>query len=201
MSSKRFRLAGAPSGATLPRPIATSAHPSPDTPAQYFPNVVLRTQEGRRVRFYDDLIRDKIVLINFFYTSCRAICERATANLLKVEQGLGAHLGRDVVMVSVTIDPGTDTPGVLKTYSLRYGTRPGWYFVTGNRTDLDLIRQRLGTRDRDDPARTHTALLVYGNAATGQWAATPAMADPRTILRSVMRLVDLAMRQRNPRSG
>src|SRR5258707_1006227 len=45
---------------------------------RYFPNVLLTTQEGRQVRFYDDLIKDKIVIIQLMYTNCGDICPLAT---------------------------------------------------------------------------------------------------------------------------
>src|SRR5213593_551358 len=89
-------------------------------PLEYFPNVVFRTQDGARVRFYDDLIKGKVVLINFFFTSCTSICPRTTDNLAKVEEALGDRLGRDVRMISITVDPTTDTPDVLRKYALRY---------------------------------------------------------------------------------
>jgi protein SCO1/2 len=158
-------------------------------PAESFPNVELRTQDGTRVRFYDDLIKGKVVLINFFFTSCTTICPRTTDNLVKVEEALGERLGRDVVMISITVDPDTDTPAVLGKYALQYRTKPGWHFVTGSLKDIDLIRNRLGVnRDGGDKSQ-HTGVLVYGNEATGQWAATPAMGDPKGIVRSVLRLV------------
>lgn len=170
----------------------TRADLSPEIPAQYFPNVVLRTHDNKRVRFYDDLIRDKIVLINFFYTTCAVVCELATANLVKVAASLGDEVGKGIVMLSITIDPATDTPAVLNKYALRHRTRAGWYFLTGARKDIDVLRARLGLRDRDDRAITHTGLLAYGNVANGQWAATPVMGEPQTIARSVMRLVKLS---------
>jgi protein SCO1/2 len=156
---------------------------------QPFPNVPLRTQTGAAVRFYDDLIKGKVVLLNFFFTSCTTICPRTTDNLKKVEQALGDHLGRDVVMISMSVDPRADTPAVLEKYALRYGTRAGWYFVTGRLQDIDIVRRHLGVnRDGGDKTQ-HTGMLVYGNERTGQWAATPAMADPNTIVRSVLRLI------------
>jgi protein SCO1/2 len=154
-------------------------------------NVPLQTQDGTRVRFYDDLVKGKIVLINFIFTSCTSECPRTTANLVRVQEALGNHLGRDIRMISVTVDPATDSPPVLKKYSVTYGTKPGWYFVTGRQKDVDVIRRRLGVLD-DSVSRTqHTGMLVYGNESTGQWAATPAMAQPGAIVRSVMRLVNL----------
>jgi len=174
---------------TQPRgDVVSSATTQAPRPAD-FPNVILQTQEGTRVRFYDDLVKGKVVLVNFMFTSCTSQCPLATANLVKVEEALGERLGRDVVMISVTVDPATDTPDVLKKYSRRYATKPGWYFVTGKQKDVDLIRRRLGVLDDAVEKSQHTGMLVYGNDTTGQWAATPVMAQPKTIVRSVMRLL------------
>lgn len=162
---------------------------APGYDAQRFPNVALRTQDGASVRFYDDLIKGKVVMINFMFTTCTSICPRTTANLVKVEEILGERLGRDVWIVSVSVDPATDTPDVLREYAARYGTKPGWQFVTGKGKDIDLIRRKLGVYDDDGDKTKHSGVLIYGNEATGQWAATPALADPATIARSVMRLV------------
>lgn len=159
-------------------------------PAHYFPDVLVQTHEGARVRFYDDLIRGRIALVNFMFTTCTNQCPLATANLVKVQDALGDRVGRDIVMVSVTVDAYTDTPAVLNRYSRMYGTKPGWYFVTGRQQDLDLIRRRLGVLDAAVDKTQHTGILVFGNEATGQWAATPAQARPNTIVRSVMRLAN-----------
>jgi protein SCO1/2 len=161
----------------------------PGSDVQRFPNVILRTHDGASVRFYDDLIKGKVVMINFMFTSCTSICPRTTANLVKVEEILGEYLDRDVRIISVSVDPATDTPDVLRKYAARYGTKPGWYFVTGKGKDIDLIRRKLGVYEDDGDKTQHSGVLIYGNEATGQWAATPALADPTTIVRSVMRLV------------
>ena len=154
-----------------------------------FPNVPLFTQDGTPVLFYDDLIKGRVVLINFFFTSCPLICPCTTANMVKVEEALGERLGRDVRMISITVDPEKDTPRVLGAYSRRYGTKPGWYFVTGKLEDIALLKRHFGVdfygRDKTD----HTGMLVYGNESTQQWAATPSMANPEQIVRSVTRLV------------
>ena len=184
----RLRTAAA---ATLLLAVAAAARAA--APVETFPNVALRTQDGTAVRFYDDLVKGKLVLINFFFTSCTSICPRTTGNLVKVEEALGERLGRDVVMISITVDPKTDTPAVLQQYARRYRTRPGWHFVTGDPKDLESLRRRLGAnRDGGDKTQ-HTGILFYGNDATGQWAATPAMGDPQGIARSVLRLAKPAV--------
>ena len=152
-------------------------------------NVPVQTQDGDRVRFYDDLVKGQVVLINFIFTTCTSECPRTTANLVKVQDLLGDRLGRDVRMISVTVDPAHDTPMALKKYATAYGTKPGWSFVTGKQKDVDLIRRRLGVLDDSTSKTQHTGMLVYGNETTAQWAATPAMAQPNAIARSVARLI------------
>lgn len=186
----RARAAESSGGGSEIGEVLFSRQSSPDTLARHFPNVVLQTHEGTRVRFYDDLIKDKVVMINFMFTSCRSQCPLTTANLVKVGETLGDYLGRDVWMISITVDPAMDTPEVLKKFSVRYGSKPGWSFVTGKQKDVDLIRRRLGVLDDAVDKTQHTGVLVYGNESTGQWAATPAMAQPKAIVRNVMRLVN-----------
>jgi protein SCO1 len=154
-----------------------------------FPNVPLFTQDGTPVLFYDDLIKGRVVLINFFFTSCPLICPRTTANLMKVEAALGDRLGRDVRIISISVDPEKDTPRVLSAYSRRYGTKAGWYFVTGKLEDIALLKRHFGVDFYGRNKTDHTGMLVYGNEATQQWAATPSMANPDQIVRSVTRLI------------
>jgi protein SCO1/2 len=163
--------------------------PSAAGPDNQFPNVPFLTQDGTRMLFYDDLIKGRVVLINFFFTSCKTVCPRTTENLLQVEDLLGDRLGRDIRMISITVDPNKDTPEVLKEYSRRHGTKAGWYFLTGTRKDIDRVRLHLGVNRYNNDKTDHTGMLVYGNEATRQWAATPAMADPEVIVESVVRLV------------
>jgi len=157
--------------------------------AKHFQNVLLRTQDNRDVRFYDDLVKGKVVLINFMFTTCTSLCPRSTANLVKVQEALGDHAGRDMFLVSISVDPDHDTPAVLKRYAEQYHTRPGWTFVTGKREDVDLIRRGLGVRDNDDLSQ-HTGMLIYGNEAFGRWASTPVMQSPATLAAIVLRVVD-----------
>src|SRR6266850_2331875 len=97
--------------------------------AGHLPNVTLRTQDGVRVRFYDDLVKGKTVLINFMFTSCTAHCPFTTANLAKVQQALGPYAGRDVFLISISIDPANDVPATLASYAARFGAGPGWTFA------------------------------------------------------------------------
>jgi len=97
----------------------------------YIPNLPVVTHEGKTLRFYDDLIKGKIVLINFIYTSCQDVCPIATARLAQVEEKLGDKVGRDFFFISMTVDPEHDTPERLNEYAKAFGAGPGWLFVTG----------------------------------------------------------------------
>jgi cytochrome oxidase Cu insertion factor (SCO1/SenC/PrrC family) len=97
--------------------------------ANYFPNVPLVTHEGETIRFFDDLLKDKVVAVNFIYTKCPDTCPLETAQLVRVQNILGDRLGKDVFFYSISIDPDNDTPEVLKEYKKRFGAR--WTFLTG----------------------------------------------------------------------
>lgn len=156
---------------------------------RHFPNVPLRTHDGHSVRFYDDLVKGKKVLLNFTYTNCTRTCPLTTQNLRKVQDLLGDRVGRDIFIVSLSLDPDNDTPETLKMYAEHNGARPGWTFATGTREDIDDIRRRLGLYDNPDFTQ-HMGLLTFGNEPEGRWAATYALDSPENIVFNVLRRVD-----------
>lgn len=154
--------------------------------ASYFPNHILITQDDKPVRFYDDLLKGKVVLINFMFAQCKGVCSPMTANLAKVQSYLGEHIGRDVLMLSFTVDPANDTPAVLKDYAAKHKAKPGWYFLSGKKENVDWILYKLGgyTEERTD----HSSVLILGNEATGQWMKISAMTNPSEIAAAVIKL-------------
>ena len=116
---------------------------------RYFPNVVLTTHEGKKVRFYDDLIKDKIVVINMMYADCEGVCPGITANLVKVQKALENRIGRDIFMYSITLKPEQDSPRALKEYAKMHGVKPGWSFLTGDPKDIETLRRKLGFTNPD----------------------------------------------------
>jgi protein SCO1/2 len=158
-----------------------------------FPNVTLTTHEGKKVKFYDDLLKDKIVLINFMYVKCEGTCPGTTANLVKVQKLLGERVGKDIFMYSITLKPEEDSPEVLKAYAKAYKVGPGWQFLTGDTKDIELLRQKLGFIDRD-PVRdanksNHITMLRWGNEPHTLWAGCPASLAPAKIVKEIS-LVD-----------
>jgi copper(I)-binding protein/cytochrome oxidase Cu insertion factor (SCO1/SenC/PrrC family) len=156
------------------------ALPAAGTPwgEDYFPNVPLVTQDGEEVRFFDDLIEGKVVAINFIYTSCPDTCPLETAQLLKVESVLGDRMGKDVFFYSITIDPETDTPAVLKEYKERFGA--GWTFLSGKKEDIVLLRRKLGLYidEIQDGSNNHNVSMIIGNQKTGRWMRRSPMENP-----------------------
>ena len=154
---------------------------------RHFPNVSLLTQDNQRVRFYDDLVKDKIVMFNFFYVSCTGICPASTANLVKVQHALGDRVGRDIFMYSISLKPREDRPKQLKEYVEMHGITPGWTLLTGKPDDCELLRRHLGFADadpiRDRDIANHIGLVVYGNERLDSWAACPALTEPTSFVK------------------
>ncbi|TWC34661.1 protein SCO1/2 [Pseudomonas sp. SJZ079] len=159
------------------------------TPDKRIPNTPLISHEGKKVRFYDDLVRGKVVTINMMYVACADICPTATANLRKVQQLLGARAGRDVFMYSLSLQPELDTPELLKAYAELHHAEPGWLFLTGAADDIEELRYSLGFSDPDPQVdrdqTTHTGMLRIGNDAFQRWTMAPALAEPRQILATI----------------
>lgn len=149
--------------------------------ADYYPNVELVTHEGRKVRFYDDLLRGRQVAINAVFTTCKDVCPLETANLVQLRKVLGDRAGRDVHLYSITIDPERDTPEALKAYAEKFGA--DWTFLTGRPQDIRLVMKKLALiRDRDAPTSReshHSAYLIVGTEADGQWTRLSAVDSPR----------------------
>ena len=152
-----------------------------------FPNVLVTDQFGRKARFYDDLVKGKIVCLNFFYTNCEGRCPVYTMNLLKVQKLLGDRVGKDIFMYSLSLDPVRDNPAALRTYSEEHGTGPGWYFLTGTAADMELLRVRLRFTDPDpklDKDRSsHIGLVLFGNDKLDRWGACPAVTKPSELVK------------------
>lgn len=157
----------------------------------YFPDVTVFTQDNRKVRFYQDLVKDKIVLLNFFYAHCEGICPAVTHNLAVVQKLLGERMGRDIFINSITLKPAEDTPAVLKEYERMHGIRPGWALLTGKPDDVELLRRSLGFTDPDPlvdrDKSNHIGNIRYGSEPLVQWTALPGMTRPESIAKAIIR--------------
>ena len=159
--------------------------------ANPFPNVELITQHGKKVRFYDDLIKGKVVALELIYTTCKYNCPLETARLVQLQKQLGNRMGKDVFFYSITIEPEHDTPEVLKAYADKYHVGPGWLFLTGKEADIKLISKRLGLDklpNGNDPDG-HMPSLLIGNEATGIWMRNSALDNTRFIALKIEQLM------------
>jgi protein SCO1/2 len=154
--------------------------------ADYFQNVIVYTHEGQKALFYDDLLRGKIVLINFMSVQNEPFFP-VTRNLSKVQRLLGDKLGRSLFMYSITIDPKNDTPQVLRAFAEKYEAGPGWMFLTAEPDVIESLRKRLyvsgGSHDHGAAPTEDCSLglVRYGNEAVGLWGSVPAKSDPKVI--------------------
>jgi protein SCO1/2 len=157
----------------------------------YLPNTPVVSQDNKSLLFYDDVLKGKIVVLSFIYTSCRDICPVVTARLSQLEEKLGDAVGRDVFFVSVSIDPVNDTPEKLKEYANAFSAGPSWLFLTGKPADMEVIRYKLGER-REKISQHRNEILLY-NDATGDWERASVFGDINTLAVTV-RAMDPAWR-------
>ncbi len=153
-------------------------------------NVELTTHEGKQVRFYDDLVKDRKVVINFMYAECEGICVPVTSNLVQVQKMLNGRVGRDIFFYSITLKPQEDSPEVLKRYAEMHGVGPGWLFLTGKPEDIEALRRALGFAYADPvedaDKSNHVGMVRIGVEPAMRWAAMPGMARPQQTLRTVL---------------
>jgi len=152
----------------VPAQSAPSPSKAETSPAHnYFTDTQLLDQNGRKVRFYTDLLQGKVVIINSFFATCQGSCLPLNRNLEKVQQALGDRLGKDVYILSISVDPTVDTPPKLKEYAKKLNAKPGWYFLTGDKENVDLVLKKLGqfVADKQD----HLNIFIIGNERTGLW--------------------------------
>jgi protein SCO1 len=194
MDRRKFFVRAAAAALVPFAPAASGkAEKLPQDGTEWFTNVEVKTHDGQTLRFYDDVMKGKILLINFFFTDCDAICPLMTENLARVQELLGARVGNEIRMVSITLQPEHDTPEVLAAYAKTYGAGPGWLFLTGKKDDIELLRHRLGFVDIDpvvdaDPEQ-HIGTVRIANEPMHRWAMSPALLDPAALVRAVNRVI------------
>jgi protein SCO1/2 len=156
---------------------------------QHLPNVPLVTHEGKPVKFYEDLVKGKIVTLNFFYTRCDEICPGVTANLAQVQKMLGADVGTKLHMYSISLKPEEDDVAAIRKYREMFHAQEGWTFLTGKTADIEEIRRGIGFKypeaaiDKDKTQ--HIGNIRYGNEPLMLWAACPGLANASYLAESI----------------
>lgn len=157
------------------------------------PNLPVVTHEGRQAAFYDDLVRDKVVTINFFFAQCGGVCPLVTENLRQVQGILDDRVGRDLFMYSITLKPEEERPDLLATYAEMHDIRPGWLLLTGEPAQIEQLRVALGFTDPDPSLDaiddSHLGILRFGNDRLGRWGACPGLGRPEWIARTIVEVM------------
>ena len=167
------------SGQEIPQPSNHAGLPSegqkPDQ-RKPIPDAELFNQDGKKIHFYSDLIKDKVVIVTLFFTSCTSICPMQGESLSKLQAALGDRLGRDVYLVSVSMDPEGDPPERLKIWGLQFGAKPGWTLLTGKKSEIDKVAMAL----TGAPAvkGEHSPIVFVGSDKTGRWIRAYGLAEP-----------------------
>ncbi|HEY0727367.1 MAG TPA: SCO family protein [Pyrinomonadaceae bacterium] len=144
------------------------------------PDVPVLDQDGNKLHFYTDLIKGKTVAINFIFTNCTTICPPLAATFARLQKEMGDKIGNDVHLISISVDPVTDTPERLKAWGAKFKAGPGWTFVTGEKQEMDKLLNALGAAvsRRED----HTPATIIGNDAKGVWTRTYGLAKISQIM-------------------
>jgi protein SCO1/2 len=158
------------------------------SPAEhYFTNVELVNQDGQTMRFYDDLLHGRVVVINSFFASCHGSCPVMAANLAALQTRFSDRLGKDLVLISISVDP-EDTPEKLKAFAQQFQAKPGWYFITGKRENVMTALRKLGqfVEEKND----HYNIVLIGNDRTGLWKKAFGIGPRQDLINAVQSVLD-----------
>jgi protein SCO1 len=146
------------------------------------PDVTVQDQNGKSLNFYTDLVKGKVVAINFVFTTCTTICPPLTATFRRVQQQL-AEQNSSAQLISVSVDPAIDTPERLRDFAAKFKAEPGWAFVTGNTSDINSLLQQLGVAvtNKND----HTPMILIGNDEAGYWTRAYGLSSPTSLVKMI----------------
>ena len=154
----------------------------------YFSNVELVDQDGRSLQFYDEVLKDNVVVISFIFTNCQSACPLMTRNLMMIRDMLREDERRNIQFVSISIDPLRDTPSAMKEFAKKHDADiDGWLWLTGQPDDVNFVTQRLGSYT-DDP-EAHTTTLLAANVPNAHWTKIEPNVPPNGIVARLRQLV------------
>lgn len=167
----------------------TAPKAAPQTAAEkYFTDVALVDQTGVQRRFYSDLLKDHVVVIQSFMSTCKSACPVANRNLQAIQDAVGDKLGKSVYLISITVDPLTDTPERLRAYADQSHAKAGWYFLTGEKTNVDFALNKVGLYVENK--EEHRTLMIIGNERSGLWKKALSTASSEELIKIVESVVN-----------
>jgi protein SCO1/2 len=155
---------------------------------KYFTNSELLTQNEEVVRFYDDVLKDKVVLISFIYTHCKNACPLNSQTFSVIQNLLADQMESRVRLVSISVDPTRDTPAALREFSERFTPGQGWKFLTGEKQNIVSVMRKLGPYNPDFEG--HSPVFVMGNVKTGHWRRMRGNVSPENIVKFLWALLE-----------
>jgi cytochrome oxidase Cu insertion factor (SCO1/SenC/PrrC family) len=117
---------------------------TPTETRQKIPDVELVDQDGQTVHLYTDLVKGRVAALSFIFTTCTTICPLIGANLGRLQSELGELLGEEISLISVSVDPATDTPQRMKEWGAQFGAKHGWSLLTGDKEKVDQLLRIVG---------------------------------------------------------
>ena len=161
--------------------VATAAVPAfaAGPAGEYFKDIVLTDQNGHRVRLYEDVIKDRTVVLNSFFATCKGSCPIMTQTYISLQNRFADHVGKDLMLVSITVDPDNDTPPKLAAYARNAKAKPGWLLLTGSKDEVTRALKKIG--QSSETPETHFNVMIVGNDRTGLWKKAFALAKPDEI--------------------
>jgi protein SCO1 len=168
--------------------VATDESHATSPAERYFGDVMLTNQDGKQLRLYTDILKGNVVIINSFYSTCNGVCRVTIPVFKQLQESLGERVGKDIRLVSITVDPDNDSPEVLRKYATGVGAKPGWDFLTGDKQTVDQVLYKFGLYT--DAKEDHSNIFIIGNESTGLWKKVLGIAPPYEILRSVESVLD-----------
>jgi protein SCO1/2 len=155
----------------------------------YFSNVELIDQNGQPLKFYDEVLKDRVVVISFIFTNCQSACPLMTRNLTMIRDMLREDERRAIQFVSISIDPLRDTPAAMKEFAQKHDADiDGWVWLTGQPDDVEYVTKRLGSYT-DDP-EAHTTTLLAANVRNAHWTKIPPNVPPNGVAARLRLLVE-----------
>jgi len=151
--------------------------------ASFVPDTAVLNQDGEKIHFYTDLVKDKLVVINFIYTTCSTLCPAQGASFARLQARLGNRVGREVYLISISVDPEVDTPQRLKSWGAKFGAGQGWIMVTGQKTAMnDLVKALTG-----DPITKsfHGSAVLIGNDSKQKWIREYGLANADALVKRI----------------
>jgi protein SCO1 len=147
---------------------------------KYFTNVELVNQHGQSLRLYADLLKGKVVVINSFFSTCKGSCPVMMSSFARIQEHFADRVGKELFLISITVDPQTDTPQVLAALAAQWKARPGWQFLTGDKASLDAALHKLGQQVENK--ESHSNVFIIGKEATGLWKKARGLSKPEAII-------------------